>query len=334
MHEMDDRVHTDTTEVKEQISEFCVKAKDMAKEQWEEEQTPILERFKKIIEVSEEKVELSTTLHSSVSRYLQRLEKELAKYKSELEADNEGITEVLEQMAMKEPEPPESPKSLKKKTATMYDAAAFDNYSDYDAETPVDTGMETLDEYRMLLADEMNNASNSPQSVVSDLSSDLIGYIRKRKREHDPIPNNIPVTPTEVGGGFKKKRPSVFGPMHHGPPPSGGPATAGPGSANNQLRYNMGYYHIWVSRGLVITIFGYHVGWLLPYLGGMHHVPPPSDGPTTAGPGSANNQLRLNKKLEYQSSAEVFEVDWQYVDPNEPLYCICNQKPSIKKCVI
>ena len=37
-----------------------------------------------------------------MSRYLQRLEKELAKYKSELEADNEGITEVLEQMAMKE----------------------------------------------------------------------------------------------------------------------------------------------------------------------------------------------------------------------------------------
>ena len=40
------------------------------------------------------------------------------------------------------------------------------------------------------------------------------------------------------------------GGIHHGPPPSGGPATAGPGSANNQLRYNMGYYYIWVSRGL------------------------------------------------------------------------------------
>ena len=37
-----------------------------------------------------------------VSRYLQKLEKELGKFKAELEADSEGITDVLEQMAMKE----------------------------------------------------------------------------------------------------------------------------------------------------------------------------------------------------------------------------------------
>lgn len=37
------------------------------------------------------------------------------------------------------------------------------------------------------------------------------------------------------------------------------------------------------------------------------------------------SQGRLNKKLEYQSSQEVFDVDWQYVDPNEPRYCICEQ---------
>ena len=40
----------------------------MAKDQWKEEQKPILDRFKKIIEVSDEKVELSTTLHSSVGQ--------------------------------------------------------------------------------------------------------------------------------------------------------------------------------------------------------------------------------------------------------------------------
>ena len=37
-----------------------------------------------------------------VSRYLQKLEKELGKFKAELEADSEGLTDVLEQMAMKE----------------------------------------------------------------------------------------------------------------------------------------------------------------------------------------------------------------------------------------
>ena len=37
-----------------------------------------------------------------MDRYLKRLDKELAKFKSELEADNEGITEILEQIAMVE----------------------------------------------------------------------------------------------------------------------------------------------------------------------------------------------------------------------------------------
>jgi len=45
---------------------------------------------------SDEKVHLANQMHDLVERYLRRLDQELHKFKMELEADNKGITEVLE----------------------------------------------------------------------------------------------------------------------------------------------------------------------------------------------------------------------------------------------
>ena len=67
-------------------------------------------------------------------------------------------------MAMKEPEPPDSPKPIKKKALTNYDSNAFDNFSDYEMDSGA--GLEGLDDYRILY-DDINNETNSPQSVVS-----------------------------------------------------------------------------------------------------------------------------------------------------------------------
>jgi len=280
MHDLDSTVHQETGEVQQEISVFCEKAKQMTKEEWEIEQQPILNTFKRIMEIADEKVSLSTQLHASVSRYLQKLEKELGKFKAELEADSEGITDVLEQMAMKEPEPPDSPKPLKKKSTTTYDANSFDNFSDYEVEG-AGTGLEGLDDYRMLYED-INNETNSPQSVVSDLSTDLMHYVRKRKRDHDTAStsNSLPITPTTEIASMNTTIKTQN--LNHPPIKRKRPAMFGPGSGNPCP-----------PEGLAQTING--------------------------------NQLRLNKKLEYQSSQEVFEVDWQYVDPNEPRYCICNQ---------
>lgn len=46
--------------------------------------------------ISDEKVHLANQMHDLVERYLRRLDQELHKFKMELEADNKGITEVLE----------------------------------------------------------------------------------------------------------------------------------------------------------------------------------------------------------------------------------------------
>lgn len=52
------------------------------------------------MEDSEEKVQLSNQIYELVDRYLRRLDTELLKFKCELEADNQGITELLEKRSL------------------------------------------------------------------------------------------------------------------------------------------------------------------------------------------------------------------------------------------
>ena len=54
----------------------------------------------KILEDSEEKVQLANQIYELVDRYLRRLDTELLKFKCELEADNNGITELLEKRSL------------------------------------------------------------------------------------------------------------------------------------------------------------------------------------------------------------------------------------------
>lgn len=56
--------------------------------------------YYKVLEEADEKVALSTQMHELVERYLRRLDNELFKFKCELEADNNGITEILEKRSL------------------------------------------------------------------------------------------------------------------------------------------------------------------------------------------------------------------------------------------
>ena len=47
-------------------------------------------------------VQLGNHIYDLVDRYVRKLDQELQKYKMELEADNAGITETLEQKCLKE----------------------------------------------------------------------------------------------------------------------------------------------------------------------------------------------------------------------------------------
>lgn len=56
--------------------------------------------YEKVLEDSDEKVQLSNQIYELVDRYLRRLDTELLKFKCELEADNNGITELLEKRSL------------------------------------------------------------------------------------------------------------------------------------------------------------------------------------------------------------------------------------------
>lgn len=56
--------------------------------------------YYKVLEDSDEKVQLSNQIYELVDRYLRRLDTELLKFKCELEADNNGITELLEKRSL------------------------------------------------------------------------------------------------------------------------------------------------------------------------------------------------------------------------------------------
>ena len=60
----------------------------------------IKEDYKKAIEDATEKVHVAEECYGLVDRYLRKLDEELHKFKMELEADNRGITEILEKQSL------------------------------------------------------------------------------------------------------------------------------------------------------------------------------------------------------------------------------------------
>lgn len=60
----------------------------------------IRKEYYKTLEDADEKVHLANQMYELVDKYLRRLDSELHKFKCELEADNKGITELLEKRSL------------------------------------------------------------------------------------------------------------------------------------------------------------------------------------------------------------------------------------------
>lgn len=68
--------------------------------QADDEYNEIRKDYYKILEDADEKVHLANLMYDFVDRYLRRLDSELFKFKCELEADHNGITEILEKRSL------------------------------------------------------------------------------------------------------------------------------------------------------------------------------------------------------------------------------------------
>ncbi|XP_075900143.1 inhibitor of growth protein 3 [Nelusetta ayraudi] len=100
MREMDLQVQNATDQLEQKVIEFFVNAKKN-KPEWREEQMEVIKKdYYKALEDADEKVQLANQIYDLVDRHLRKLDQELAKFKMELEADNAGITEVLERRSL------------------------------------------------------------------------------------------------------------------------------------------------------------------------------------------------------------------------------------------
>ncbi|KAM8974496.1 inhibitor of growth protein 3 [Pelodytes ibericus] len=100
MREMDLQVQNAMDQLEQRVGEFFVNAKKNKPEWREEQMTSIKKDYFKALEDADEKVQLANQIYDLVDRHLRKLDQELAKFKMELEADNAGITEILERRSL------------------------------------------------------------------------------------------------------------------------------------------------------------------------------------------------------------------------------------------
>lgn len=105
MREMDLSVQNNMDSLEKRVKTFFSNAKKMKPQDKENEYELIRKDYYKTLEDADEKVHLANQMHDLVERYLRRLDQELHKFKMELEADNKGITEVLEKRSLELDQP-------------------------------------------------------------------------------------------------------------------------------------------------------------------------------------------------------------------------------------
>jgi len=100
MREIDLGVENTVDSLEARQKDFFSRAANMSLSEREEEYGKIRKDHLKAVEESKEKIQIAEESYGLVDRYLRKLDQELHKFQLELEADNRGITEVLEKRSL------------------------------------------------------------------------------------------------------------------------------------------------------------------------------------------------------------------------------------------
>ncbi|KAL1123115.1 hypothetical protein AAG570_002203 [Ranatra chinensis] len=106
MRELDLQVQNSMDSLEKRVKIFFSNAKKMKPQDQEAEYEAIRKDYYKALEDADEKVQLANHMYELVAKYLRRLDQETHKFKMELEADNMGITEILEKRSHEMDTPP------------------------------------------------------------------------------------------------------------------------------------------------------------------------------------------------------------------------------------
>ncbi|XP_031566320.1 inhibitor of growth protein 3-like [Actinia tenebrosa] len=113
MREMDLQVQNSIDDLDIRVKQFFMNCRK-AKPEWKDQQyKQIKDEYQKSLEDAEEKVTIAGQIYDLVDKHLRKLDQELTKFKMELEADNAGITEVLEQRSLRLDEPIHPPSPMR-----------------------------------------------------------------------------------------------------------------------------------------------------------------------------------------------------------------------------
>ena len=122
MRELDDKVQKELESLEDRSKTFFTLSRKN-KEDWREQQFNCLsEEYDRALEMSKDKVKISSQILELIERYMKRLDHDVNLFTLELEADTGGITEVLEQRSyqLDRPPSPERPTISQKRRQTIH----------------------------------------------------------------------------------------------------------------------------------------------------------------------------------------------------------------------
>ncbi|XP_078001485.1 inhibitor of growth protein 3-like [Glandiceps talaboti] len=305
IREMDLQVQNAMDNLDERVKNFFNNGKKLKPEQREQEYEKIRKDYYKALEDADEKVQLANQIYDLVDRHLRKLDQELNKFKMELEADNAGITEILERRSLE------------------LDAPAQQNHQRGEKRkyTAIDNHVE-----KKVAPDKLLS------SLASEAVHDTTGY---RSNSSTPPATSLGATSAESGANATQSSLSYrLGQMGAG---TNAIALAAAQAVSNTLQMQQGRRTASIRATYDALKSGADLSQMSGYTG-LYGSPASSSSGDTR---TADSRSQRNKKQNSRSTVfktepvpepvpervvepAVTEPDWTF-DPNEPRYCVCNQ---------
>ncbi|XP_035726819.1 inhibitor of growth protein 3-like isoform X2 [Vespa mandarinia] len=310
--------------LEKKVKTFFSNAKKMKPNEKEAEYEAIRREYYKTLEDADEKVHLANQMYDLVDRYLRRLDQELHKFKMELEADNKGITEILEKRSL-ELDQPSTNSSQKENHYSFTPSRSRDNHGHSRSEKRRDSNTSSTSIEKRLAIEKI--PPSLPESRPTSTNSGPI-----------IAPTSVPSTPSAI---VNSVGPVSYNLGHIG---AGGNAIAAAASqaiaATQQMQQGRRTASLKASYEAINT-GGVHAAEFSRELAGAAQTAIAAIQETTK-----KHKKKVNAAIPSSSviAATVQQPvsppvvtttttttvtdsdnpDWTY-DPNEPRYCICNQ---------
>ncbi|KAI1277987.1 Inhibitor of growth protein 3 [Halotydeus destructor] len=319
IREMDLQVHNTMDNLEEDVKQFFLNAKRMKPEQRDAEFQKIKQEYMKTLEDADEKVNLANQIYDLVDRYLRRLDVELHKFKIELEADNAGITEVLERRSLELDNPPPASNHIRERRRYANSSqSSIQAHSHYVRDTG--TPNSPFPSNHGSLNARFNSNLYSPSGLLSPSPSVANGNssLHSTTGLGSHLGGSAPMTPSSTPG---SGLPMNFNPLA---------AAASQAIAATQQMQGRRTASLKASIEAISSPLGTQN-----ILGGDINLGlPGTPGDYMPGAAAPRRRQRLSNAFGDDESSESLQTfnenghatEWAHgLDPNEPRYCICNQ---------